>query len=184
MQPKQDLMARVLQHRRLLVIGGGVVLLIFISSLFFQGGPSLQERAMNMQDRIHKLQDFTAANRTNLVTAELVNANANITTLLSGANANIGQLNKNSFEGKAKATDAARKQNAARLAEFNSRMELAKEANTFELRYRQTVADELKAIALEVAQLARSNNKSVATSFETMFNNFSTAHKALTEIEL
>ncbi|HEX6462416.1 MAG TPA: hypothetical protein VFZ58_04070 [Candidatus Saccharimonadales bacterium] len=181
MQPKQDLLAKVLQYKRWLIIGGGVIVLLFIVSLFFQGGPSAQERAINVQDRILKLQEFIAANRSSITTTALANQSANAAVILSGASSSIQKLNETIG---AKATNEAKKQNAARLAEFKIRMTTAKEANTFELRYRQTLVDELKAIAVQAAALARSTNESIKTTFTQVYSNLNTAQTDLAKIEL
>ncbi len=183
MQSKQDLLAKVLQYKRWLIIGGGAVILLLIVSLFFQGGPSGQERAMNLQDRMQKLQEFISTNRPSVTTTTLANQSANAAVILSGASSSIQKLNETVFNGKAKATDDTKKQNADRLAQFKTRIETAKEANTFELRYRQTLVDELRAIALQAAPLTRSDNESVKITFTQIYNNLNTAQTDLAKIE-
>lgn len=184
MQPKQDLLAKVLQYKRWLIIGGVIIVLLFIVSLFFQGGPNGQERVMNLQDRIQKLQTFITENRTSITTTALTNQSANTAIILSGAVSSIQKLNETIYDGKAKATDEAKQQNAARFAEFKARMATAKEANTFEIRYRQTLVDELKAIATQAAPLTRSDNPTIKTTFTQIYNNANTSQAELAKIEL
>lgn len=153
----QDLIARLLAHKVLLIAIVGVLFLLAIITplLLSATADKTPGRIFSMKNHLASLTEVVQGQTKQLDSSSLRDQNVNLSILLSGATNDLTAAITEASFAATTADTAGAARNAARLAAITKAVEEAIQTNTVDMEYQRQISTELKVVETQLATLAR-----------------------------